>query len=269
MSGWYAVQRGITAHHLFKGKPERLAVWMWILDNAAWKDTTHDVQGRTVNVPRGSVCASSRHIADAVGVGHQVARTALKRFENESMINTQPTHGKNVISLCNFEKYQDPNAKANTQPNTPLTQDQHTANTQKKQVNKLTKEGPKGPSDFEAVEILSTIVPQQLAKDFAAHRRGMGKAKALTPNAAAAMLKKLDGHHDPIAVLTDSIANGWQGIFPEKIKPNTNGGYNGQSNSNNLHGRGAGSQATQRPDASLERIARLAGVVQTSGDDRF
>jgi DNA-binding transcriptional ArsR family regulator len=41
------------------------------------------------------------------------------------------------------------------------------------------------------------------------------------------------------------------------------------NNTNNLHGRRAGSQAGQRPDASLERIARLAGVVPTSGDDRF
>jgi hypothetical protein len=269
MSGWYAVQRGITAHHLFERKPERLAVWMWLMDNAAWKDTTHDVKGHTVVVPRGSVCVSERHIADKCGVGYQVVRTAIKRFASEQMINATPTHGKSLITLCNYGKYQDVNKDANAAPNATLTQRQRNPNAQKEQVNKLTKEGPKGPSDFEAVEILSTIVPQQLAKDFAAHRRGMGKAKALTPNAAAAMLKKLDGHHDPIAVLTDSIANGWQGIFPEKIKPNTNGGYNGQSNSNALHGRGAGSQATQRPDASLERIARLAGVVQTPGDDRL
>jgi hypothetical protein len=68
------------------------------------------------------------------------------------MINTQPTHGKNVISLCNFEKYQDPNAKANTKPNTPLTQDQHTANTQKKQGNKVTKKVDKSTSSKEVAD---------------------------------------------------------------------------------------------------------------------
>jgi hypothetical protein len=135
MIGWYAVQRGITAHHLFKGRPDRLAVWMWLMDNAVWKDTTHDVQGHTVSVARGSVCASSRHISLAVGVGHQVVRTSLKRFEDELMTNTKLTHGKSIISLCNFEKYQDPNMNANTQP----TQDQHKTNTQKEQGNKGTK----------------------------------------------------------------------------------------------------------------------------------
>jgi hypothetical protein len=147
MIGWYAVQRGITSHHLFKGKPERLAVWMWLMDNAAWKDTTHDVKGITVSIPRGSVCASSRHIAERVGVGHQVARTALKRFEIELMINTEVTHGKSIVSLCNYEKYQDPNFIANTAPNTSLTQDQHKPNTQKEQGNKETRKQEKEDTD--------------------------------------------------------------------------------------------------------------------------
>jgi hypothetical protein len=138
MKGWFAVARGITAHHLFRGNPERLAVWLWLLDNAAWKDTTHDVSGRTIQVPRGSVCASTRHIAEAVGVGHQVVRTALKRFQTEHMINTAATHGKTLITLRNYCKYQDHGSGTNTAPNTALTQQQHSANTQKEQGNKGT-----------------------------------------------------------------------------------------------------------------------------------
>ena len=134
MKGWYLVSRGITKHTLFKGKPERLAVWMWLLDNAAWKATTHDAKGKTIEVPRGSVCASPRHIAEEVGAGHQVVRTALKRFESEHMVNMKVTHGKTVISLCNYEKYQ----SLENDSNTELTQDQHKPNTQKKQGNKVT-----------------------------------------------------------------------------------------------------------------------------------
>jgi hypothetical protein len=54
------------------------------------------------------------------------------------MINTDPTQGKNVISICNYDKYQDPKNTANTAPNTRLTQQQHTPNTQKEQGNKVT-----------------------------------------------------------------------------------------------------------------------------------
>ena len=101
MSGFFLITRGISKHALFKRKPERLAVWVWLLDNVAFKDTTHDVKGRLVNVPRGSVCASERHIAEECGVGYQVVRTAIKRFKSEQMINAEPTHGKSLITLCN------------------------------------------------------------------------------------------------------------------------------------------------------------------------
>lgn len=138
MSGWFAVKRGITAHHIFKGNPERLAVWMWLLDNAAWKDTNHDIQGHTIKVLRGSVCASERHISKECGVGYQVVRTVLKRLKTEHMINAQVTHGKNVITLCNYEKYQDPKSTANAPPNARLTQDQRNANAQKEQGNNIT-----------------------------------------------------------------------------------------------------------------------------------
>ena len=229
MSGFYLITRGITEHHLFKGKPERLAVWMWLLDNVAWKDTTHDVKGHTVHVPRGSVCASERHIADQCGVGYQVVRTAIKRFKGEHMVNAEPTHGKNLITICNYEKHQDPKNEANAVTNATLTHPQRNPNAQKKQGNKVTRDTNVSQS-AEAVEILSRSVPKQIAADFVAHRREM--KKPLTPRAATAMVKKLEGHPAPEAVLTDSIANGWQGIFPEKTRPQfkaINGGHNGQS----------------------------------------
>lgn len=164
MSGWFAVMRGITAHPVFHGRPERLAVFMWLLDNAAWKDTQHDVNGTFVAVPRGSLCASTRHIAKEVGVGHQVVRTALKVFQKQHMVNTDPTQGKNVISVCNYGKYQDPKGKANTAPNTEPTQSQHKPNTQKKQGNKVTKEA-KASSSQEVEDYDSYLMAHPKAVD--------------------------------------------------------------------------------------------------------
>jgi hypothetical protein len=231
MSGFFLVTRGITKHPLFKGKPDRLAVWMWLLDNVAWKDTTHDVKGHTVQVPRGYVCASERHIADECGVGYQVVRTAIKRFKSEHMVNAQPTHGKNLISLCNYEKHQVPVKTPNAQFNAQLTQPQRNPNAQKKQGNKVTRD-TNVSQDARASLILSKICSGEVAQDFVAHRREM--KKPLTERAAVAIAKKLEGHHAPDACLTDSIANGWQGVFPEKIKTQftaITGGHNDKPSS--------------------------------------
>ena len=126
MSGWFKVKRGITQHPIFKGHPERIAIWLWLMDNACWKDTPHDVSGKSVMVRRGAVCASERRIAKEVGVGYQVVRTFLARLKAEHMINADATHGRNIITLCNYDKYQAREEFANAGGNAALTHDQRT-----------------------------------------------------------------------------------------------------------------------------------------------
>lgn len=118
------MKRGITQHPVFMGRPERMAIWIWLLDNACWQDTQHDINGKIVTVPRGSVAASERRIAQEVGVGRQVVRTFLSLLEDQHMINPDLTHGRRVVSLCNWDKYQSPQPKANPPVNPALTQSQ-------------------------------------------------------------------------------------------------------------------------------------------------
>tara|TARA_R110000782_G_scaffold106459_3_gene194685 strand:- start:1150 stop:1965 length:816 start_codon:yes stop_codon:yes gene_type:complete len=107
-------------------------------------------------------------------------------------------------------------------------------------------------SNADLVLILSNSVSANVAASFIQHRKDL--KKPMTENMANAIVKKLEGHHAPDAVLTDSIANGWQGIFPEKIKT---GGRNDQSYKNS---------PAQRSDPALEQALRLAGVSQAQGN---
>lgn len=134
MSGWFAVKRGITSHPMFKGRPERLIIWMWLLDNAAWKDTKQDVQGKIVAVPRGSVLASERRIAEECGVGYQVVRTFIARLKTERMINAQVTQGRTLISLVNWASYQVPERNPNAAPSAKPTQGQRTKGTREQEI---------------------------------------------------------------------------------------------------------------------------------------
>jgi DNA-binding transcriptional regulator YhcF (GntR family) len=134
---------------MFKGNPARLAVWLWLLDNAAWKDTTHDINGKTVVVPRGSVCASTRYMAQEIGVSHKVIRNALSRFEGGQMVGTNGAHGKNIISICNYEKYQD----AKKDRGTAGAQQGHSRGTQKEQGNNITTSSNEEDTVREAIEI--------------------------------------------------------------------------------------------------------------------
>lgn len=126
MSGWIALKRGITKHPLFRGRPDRLLVWVWLLENAAWKPEPLDVHGEMITVQRGQLCVSLRRISDETGIGLQVIRSFFDRLRTEHQINTATTHGRTLITICNYDKYQAPSAEANTAPNTVATQRQHT-----------------------------------------------------------------------------------------------------------------------------------------------
>ncbi len=64
---------------------------------------------------------------------------------------------------------------------------------------------------------LCGILSEEVADAYIAHRRA--KRAVLTDHAAVLIARKLSGCPDPDAVVNDSIANGWTGVFPEKSKP--------------------------------------------------
>jgi hypothetical protein len=172
MSGWFAVKRGITEHPLFQGNADRLAVWVWLLDHAAWKETRHNIAGKVVTIKAGQICASERRISDSIGVGRQVVRTMLDHLEANQMITRDLTHGRTIVTLCNWDKYQNVGPAANPD----VTQKQPKANPQKEQgnkVNKKTKE--QEPFGFGA---FWAAYPRHVARDAAvtAYRAAMKKA---------------------------------------------------------------------------------------------
>lgn len=214
--GWFAVKRGITDHPIFRGQPERLAIWIWLLDNVAWADTTQDLNGVTVTVPRGCVSASERRIADEVGVGRQVVRTFLARLEADSMLARTITQGRNLIRLCNWDKYQVPENDDNPAKNPGLTHDQPIKRTREQDI---TLE-PNGSSDADASDpvpfsILSKTVWDTALRILAMHGTAEKQARSLIgkwckDSDHPTILAALDAFHrsgsrDPISYITAAL----------------------------------------------------------------
>lgn len=202
MSGWFALNRGLFNHPIFAGNPERIAAWAWIVSTAAWKETRQDANGKTVTVKRGQILTSYRQISDATGVGVQVLRTLISRLEGERAINTDVTHGRLLITLCNYEKYQPTPTASNTAPNTAPTHDQHT----KEKDNNSAKAGaPFGAADptkvlFDAgISILGQAgIPSGKARSLIGKWRSLhGEAAAI----AAIGKAQREGAIDPVAFI--------------------------------------------------------------------
>lgn len=119
-SGYYYMQRGWQENPIFKDEPytEREA-WEWLIANAAWEN--HRVRsGRgMVLIKRGETPTSYRKLSEKWGWGVNRVRGFIHLLEKERMIVTGTDTGFLIVTICNYDKYQDKRKKSDTQIDTP------------------------------------------------------------------------------------------------------------------------------------------------------
>lgn len=106
MTGFIAMQRDALDHPLLRDA-ERFRAWFWLVANAAWKPTKFDIRGSMVPIDRGQLCVSIRQLADAWGWSKSAVDRFLTRLETETMLEREAGHGRLVITIRNYAKYQD------------------------------------------------------------------------------------------------------------------------------------------------------------------
>jgi hypothetical protein len=159
MSGWFALKRGMHDHPLFHRQPLRVAAWAWMVATAAYQDTRQSAGGKIIPVKRGQLLTSYRQMSEATGVGIQVLRTLVDQLGVEHAINIDTNMGRLLITICNYDKYQNPAKPANTVSNTPATRGQHTKETKEQKITleASASNGDEAPSTIE-VSVSSSAV---------------------------------------------------------------------------------------------------------------
>jgi hypothetical protein len=146
VSGWAAIYREIGDHPLFKQDMSRLGAWVWLVINAAWKPTPFDVNGKMITINRGQLSCSMRHLASEWGWSKSAVERFLTRLKTETMIETQTGTGRILITICNYEKYQDVNGMAGTASGTASGTGAGQERDIKEQVNQITIEEEESPN---------------------------------------------------------------------------------------------------------------------------
>jgi hypothetical protein len=119
VTGFYKMHRGWMNHPVFGREPfTRAQAWMWLIEHAAWKDTTQPVGRHHVRVQRGQIVVAVRYLAEAWMWSKSSVDRFLTRLETGTMIGTQPGTQYSIITICNYEKYQGDWDTTGTQPGT-------------------------------------------------------------------------------------------------------------------------------------------------------
>jgi hypothetical protein len=124
MSGFFLMHRGWQEQPLFGSEPfDRRSAFIWIIENANFADKPINVNGSTVVVKRGQVCASLRYMAKAWKWDEAKVRRFLKRAQSEKIIDAATDAGQTIITICNYEKYQAPKRDADAANDAGATQE--------------------------------------------------------------------------------------------------------------------------------------------------
>src|SRR5262249_32474559 len=158
--------------------------WVWLLFEAAWKPRRIGVVNRhgvytAVNLERGQLSHSLRYLAKAWGWrSDKRVRTFLNRLKMDAQIDAQTDAGQTVITICNYERYHNPEVAKDAQTDAQ-TNAQWTRNGRKEeQSNKETIIRAPREREFEEGFIeFYTGYPKKkskrdAAKAYAAARRG-------------------------------------------------------------------------------------------------
>ena len=121
-AGFIALARGVLDHPIVGARKPyaESEAWLWLLFEAAWRARRVRVtNGRTVGsvgIERGQLSYSRSYMATAWGWSEKRVRTFLNRLETDRMIAPQTGQPQTVITICNYETYQNPETSRGRQP---------------------------------------------------------------------------------------------------------------------------------------------------------
>jgi hypothetical protein len=117
MSGFVAMSRKALDHPLLQDG-DRFRAWFWLVANAAWRPKRVKIKGSIITLERGELSFSVRFLAENWGWSKSRVDRFLADLRAEGMIATRSKigtsaghnagQGQSIISICNYEKYQDP-----------------------------------------------------------------------------------------------------------------------------------------------------------------
>lgn len=98
---WFKVHRGWMDNEVFaRDKFSRKDAWLWLIEKAQWEG------GKTLG--RGQISVSVRELETAWKWPKSTVSDFLRALKRANMIRTEAGHHCNILTICNYDKYQSP-----------------------------------------------------------------------------------------------------------------------------------------------------------------
>ncbi len=229
----------------FNSTAEQKVLFITLLFMARWKEQKYDIYGETITLNPGQFITSYAEIKKLTGkdISIRNVRTGIDRFEKLGFLTRQVTRRGTLVTIVNWDKYQDKNYEGDKETDIELTSDRHAHKRTKKPCNQETKKpsnqntshlilqkGKEGESKKNLSPEWSELVAsfagknEELAealREWIAMRIEMArKRKEVFGIRAAKMalksLHKLSGGSElkALEIVNQGIEHSWKGFYP-------------------------------------------------------
>ena len=219
MEGWIKLYRKLIENPIFL-KPELLQLFIYCLLKANHEAQGIIFNGQEIEIKLGQFITGRNAMAKDLKQNPITTYKRLKILENLQILNIKSNNKFSVVTVVNYGLYQSEEIKRNTKRNNKGTTREQQGNTNKNDKN------DKNDKKYKIIRS-----PIEIAiDDFKEFRKKI--KKPMTDRAVELLVNKLNklasDDETKIAMLNQSIVNGWQGVFPLK------GDTQRQSGTNNI-----------------------------------
>lgn len=224
--GYIKLYRKMLDNSVCMRDSTHFAVWCWLLMNACWKPMKVTFGGKLITLKPGQLTTGRNKIAKALGEqGTKIYRT-LSRFESEQLIEQQTDHHCTLITILNWDKYQE-----SEQPREQEMNNQRTRSEQQTDTKEEFKEYKNIKNIRNRVGGVEPAELRDAFEEWMEMREQKGKPLLTVKgvNRALNTLARLSDDVDTqIAIINDAINNNWLSFYPLKVSGRASGS-NGKS----------------------------------------
>jgi hypothetical protein len=130
-NGWIKVYRQLLDNPVVCKDSNHLAVWMYLLLNATHTDFDMMFKGKRITLKPGQLITGRKSISEKLVISCSMVQRILKMFEIEHQIEQQGSNRNRLISILNWNEYQQVEQPTEQPSNNKRTTDEHLANTNK------------------------------------------------------------------------------------------------------------------------------------------
>jgi hypothetical protein len=208
--GYIKIYRSLFDNPVVCKDNDHLAVWLYLLCDATHKDYPVMFGGERITLKPGELTTGRNRIALKLNIHSSKVQRILKCFEIEQQIEQRTDRQCRLISIVNWEEYQNDEQRNGQRVNNEWTTSEQRVNTKQTHKHKNT----------ETHKNIYSDLPVEIVESFEAFTDMRKKIKKpLTDKAIEMLLKKLNqlsggDSKKSIQILDQSTMNSWASVYP-------------------------------------------------------